>query len=118
MESRLRLGAVLGGLPRPAVNEPLFAGGRFVARPDLLLAQARLGLEHDGAEHRKDSRRSRDRRRERRTVRELDILLMSFDVTDLRDPLGLRDELVQLYETRSGLVLPRPLPVPPRLLPC
>jgi len=53
METRLRLLLVLAGLPRPAVQVPIHdQQGRFLGRPDLYYATARLGLEYDGASHR------------------------------------------------------------------
>jgi len=53
METRLRMVLVLAGLPRPAVQVPIHdQQGRFLGRPDLYYARARLGLEYDGASHR------------------------------------------------------------------
>jgi len=53
MESRLRMVLVLGGLPRPKAQVPIYdANGRFVGRPDLYYEKQRLGLEYDGAGHR------------------------------------------------------------------
>lgn len=53
MESRMRLGIVLGGLPEPVVQyDVLTPGGRFVARLDLAYPKQRVGLEYDGDHHR------------------------------------------------------------------
>jgi len=53
MESRLRLGVVLAGLPEPVVQHDVFdASGRFVARLDLAYRGVRVGLEYDGDHHR------------------------------------------------------------------
>jgi hypothetical protein len=53
METRLRLGIVLAGLPEPVVQyDVLTPGGRFVARLDLAYPKQRVGLEYDGDHHR------------------------------------------------------------------
>jgi len=53
MESRLRMVIVLGGLPRPSVQVPIYdQHGRLVGRPDLYYERQRLGIEYDGAVHR------------------------------------------------------------------
>jgi very-short-patch-repair endonuclease len=53
MESRLRLGLVLGGLPEPEIQfEVLDPAGHFVARLDLAYRERRVGVEYDGDHHR------------------------------------------------------------------
>lgn len=53
MESRLRLGIVLSGLPEPVVQyDVLDRRGHFVARLDLAYPKKRIGLEYDGDHHR------------------------------------------------------------------
>ena len=53
MESRLRLVLVLGGLPRPEAQVPLYdAKGHFLGRPDLFYRAQRLAIEYDGGIHR------------------------------------------------------------------
>ena len=53
METRLRLLAVLGGLPEPVVQFEVFdRAGRLVARLDLAYPERRIGLEYDGDHHR------------------------------------------------------------------
>jgi very-short-patch-repair endonuclease len=53
METRLRLGIVLAGLPEPVVQyDVLTPSGRFVARLDLAYPKQRIGLEYDGDHHR------------------------------------------------------------------
>jgi hypothetical protein len=57
MESRLRMLLVLAGLPRPAAQVSIYdQSGRFVGRPDLYYEEQRLGIEYDGASHRKQPR--------------------------------------------------------------
>jgi hypothetical protein len=52
METRLRLGIVLSGLPEPVVqHDVLDRRGRFVARLDLAYPTKRVGLEYDGDHH-------------------------------------------------------------------
>ena len=53
MESRLRMVLVLGRLPRPRAQVPIYtASGRFAGRPDLYYERQRLGIEYDGSTHR------------------------------------------------------------------
>ena len=60
-ESRLRLVWVLGGLPMPHVNVPVFdRDGRHLATPDLFDEESALALEYDGAHHRALRRQARD----------------------------------------------------------
>lgn len=54
-ESELRVLVVQAGLPAPEVNVDIFnERGRFVARVDLLLRDARIVLEYEGDHHRVD----------------------------------------------------------------
>lgn len=63
MESRLRMGIVLGGLPRPRAQLKLYDDrGWFVGRVDLAWEDARIVIEYDGAHHWKQ-RLADDRRR-------------------------------------------------------
>jgi hypothetical protein len=76
-ESHLRVAISVPDLPRFEVNEPVHRdGGRgWLAEPDLSLAEAKIALEYQGAEHaklrrmRKDITRWVDLRRERWEVR-------------------------------------------------
>ena len=53
MESRLRLGLVLAGLPRPEAQVELCDdSGRFLGGVDLFYRASRLAIEYDGATHR------------------------------------------------------------------
>lgn len=65
-ESRLRMIPVLGGLPPPFVNVPVYRKGILVACLDLwLTAQEReVGLEYDGAYHEDAAQHRADNRRE------------------------------------------------------
>jgi len=66
-ESRLRMIAVLGGLPEPLVNPPYFRDGELLGYPDLLLRgphERWAGVEYDGAYHLDPGQRSADLRRE------------------------------------------------------
>ncbi len=69
-ESHLRVLLVTAGLPRPAVNVPVYdARGQWLAVPDLSYGAARLAIEYQGADHadvdrmRKDAARDMDLRR-------------------------------------------------------
>lgn len=65
METRLRLGLVLGGLPRPAVRYVISDEYGFpLGRADLAYPQAKLAIEYDGAHHFNASRARRDRQRD------------------------------------------------------
>jgi hypothetical protein len=51
-ESHLRCALVLGGLPWPQVNMPIYTDyGEWLAEPDLTYLAARLALEYNGREH-------------------------------------------------------------------
>lgn len=71
-ESHLRVAISVPGLPRFEVNRAIYRDdGGWLAEPDLSLAEARLALEYQGADHadvtrmRKDITRSTDMRGER-----------------------------------------------------
>jgi hypothetical protein len=60
-ESHLRYTVVSGGLPEPAVNEPIFnAEGEWLAEPDLSYDDVKLALEYNGALHGTAQRMRRD----------------------------------------------------------
>ena len=51
-ESRIRSALVLGGLPKPEVNQAVHdQHGQWVAEPDLLYRDALLAIEYNGAHH-------------------------------------------------------------------
>lgn len=67
METRLRLLLVLGRLPRPQAQIPLYdEAGHFLGRPDLYYPLHHLVLEYDGANHRENL--TGDNRRQNRLV--------------------------------------------------
>ena len=64
METRLRVGLVLAGVPRPEVQYPVRDGhGYTLARVDLAYPVAKVAIEYDGAHHfnRRQSARDQDR---------------------------------------------------------
>lgn len=65
-ESRLRMIPVLGGLPPPIVNGPVYRDGVLIAYLDLWLTAGRreVGVEYDGAYHESAVQRHADNRRE------------------------------------------------------
>ena len=70
-ESRIRGAIILGGLPEPSVNEPIYDRfGGWLAEPDLHYKEARVAIEYNGEDHakvtrmRKDSVRTLDMQRE------------------------------------------------------
>jgi hypothetical protein len=64
-ESLLRYALVSAGLPKPAVNEPIYsAGGEWLAEPDLSYDDVRLAIEYNGADHADPKRMRRDITRE------------------------------------------------------
>jgi len=51
-ETRLRLGLMVAGFPRPVVGGDLWTpGGAWIARPDLCWPQVRVAVDYDGAPH-------------------------------------------------------------------
>lgn len=76
-ESHLRVAASAPDLPKFEVNEPVHrSDGGWLAEPDLSLAEAKIALEYQGADHaelsrmRKDITRATDMRRDRWAVLE------------------------------------------------
>jgi len=67
-ESRLRVGLIQAGLPRPIAQYVLSDGGRFVARFDLAWPYARVAMEYDGAWHGDRDQLERDRTRLNRVL--------------------------------------------------
>jgi hypothetical protein len=60
-ESHLRCAVVLGGLPYPEVNEPIYTfNGEWLAEPDLHFRRERVALEYNGADHAETGRMRRD----------------------------------------------------------
>lgn len=83
MESRLRMLLVGGGLPRPQAQVAIHLDdGTFAGRLDLYYADARLGIEYDGENHR--DRLTDDNRRQNRLHR-AGISLLRYTGPDLRE---------------------------------
>jgi hypothetical protein len=81
METRLRMVLVLGRLPRPLAQVPLYDGdGEFLGRPDLYYPSARLALEYDGGSHR--TTLAEDDRRQNRFV-DAGVRLLRFTAGDI-----------------------------------
>ncbi len=60
MESRLRMLLVLAGLPEPVVGTDVhFAGGGWLAKPDLHYPAQKIAIEYDGRHHLDDPRQWR-----------------------------------------------------------
>lgn len=91
METRLRMLLVLGGLPRPEAQVPLFDdSGRFLGRPDLYYSDARLAIEYDGVIHRDTL--AEDNRRQNRLVA-AGVRVLRFTAADIYNS---RDSVVSL----------------------
>ena len=101
METRLRMRLVLAGLPRPQAQVPIQdLSGRFLGRPDLYYAEARLAIEFDGGSHR--TTMVEDNRRQNRLV-EAGIRLLRFTAGDIyRHP----DSVVALVRASLDRVRP------------
>jgi Protein of unknown function (DUF559) len=96
-ESLLRVLLVLAGLPEPAINVRLFAGGRYLGEGDLVYRSARLVLEYEGDHHRTDAEQWRAdiRRRERFEDAGWSVLRVTSD-----DVFRHRNELIARVRTR------------------
>jgi very-short-patch-repair endonuclease len=102
METRLRMLLVLGGLPRPEVQVPIYDDhGNFLGRPDLLYCDRRLAIEFDGGNHR--DRLVEDNRRQNGLVG-AGIRLLRFTAADVY-----RTPEAAVMQVRLGL-----LDAPPR----
>jgi very-short-patch-repair endonuclease len=62
-ESRLRVGLVLAGLPKPVSQHVITLDGRFVALVDLAWPELRIAVEYDGRWHASTSQLEHDRAR-------------------------------------------------------
>jgi hypothetical protein len=119
-ESRLRMIAVLGGLPEPLVNPPYFRGDELIGYPDLLLMgphERWAGVEYDGAYHFEPAQRSADLRRENRFVMLGTLPVLRYDrLTVARHPERLRalHEMSQAIGVAAEPTLARELFFDPR----
>ncbi len=99
METRMRMRVVLGGLPRPEAQVPIYdSRGRFVGRPDLYYREQRLGLEYDGATHKTSL--AKDNRRQNALL-EAGVRLLRFTAADV---LSTPQELVRLVSRELGII--------------
>jgi hypothetical protein len=79
-ESRLRMVAVLGGLPEPLVNLPVERGSELLGVLDLyLIGRQPAGAEYDGAYHETAAQRTADNRRENRITIETGLPVLRYD---------------------------------------
>ena len=81
METRMRMTVVLGGLPRPEAQVPIYdANHVLIGRPDLYYRAERLGLEYDGGFHRLSL--AEDNRRQNRLL-DVGVRLLRFTASDI-----------------------------------
>jgi very-short-patch-repair endonuclease len=81
METRMRMTIVLGGLPRPEAQVPIYdSHGNFIGRPDLYYPEQRLGIEYDGAVHK--NQLAEDNRRQNLLL-EAGVRLLRFTAADV-----------------------------------
>jgi hypothetical protein len=112
-ESRLRMVAVLGGLPEPLVNPPYYRNDELIGYPDLLLMGPRdrwAGLEYDGAYHLDPAQRTADLRRENRFVMLGTLPILRYDrntVARHSERLRALQEMGHAIGVRSHGQLPR-----------
>jgi hypothetical protein len=99
-ESRLRVGLILGGLPRPESQWSVMSRGLFVARVDLAWPRWRFAVEYDGQWHADRYQLARDRER----IRNLNAAgWYVYPVTrnDMSDMAPLVAEIGRLLRARS-----------------
>jgi len=80
-ESRLRMIPVLGGLPDPLVNAPVYRAGILIAILDLWLhaGERDVGIEYDGAYHEQSDQHRAENRRENALVGAGSFPLLRYD---------------------------------------
>jgi hypothetical protein len=79
-ETRIRMVAVLGGLPEPFVNVPVMFGATLLAVVDLYLVGRRpAGVEYDGAYHETSEQHRADNRRENVVSAQTGLPLLRYD---------------------------------------
>ncbi len=79
-ESRLRMIPVLGGLPEPYVNLPMYRDDTLLGVLDLyLVGRRRVGVEYDGSHHELVDQRHADHRRENRLAVHGQLPLLRYD---------------------------------------
>lgn len=111
-ESRLRMIAVLGGLPEPFVNPAYYRNDELIGYPDLLLTGPGgrcAGVEYDGAYHRDLLQRASDLRRENRFVMLGTLPILRYDrhtVARHAERLRALHEMSQAINVRPSSTLP------------
>lgn len=87
-------------IPAPQVNEDLYAGGRFLARPDFSWPAQRVALEYEGDHHRTDREQwQRDLERFSR-MQEAGWLCLRASARDYRRPARLLSQLLRVLAAR------------------
>jgi hypothetical protein len=109
-ETRVRMIIVLGGLPEPLINPPVWSGtpAVLVAHPDLLLFNTPrvVGVEYDGAYHDNADQRAADNRRENRLAVMADLPLLRYGAADvLHQRSRVLGEIAQFAGWRDTLEL-------------
>ena len=84
-ETETRLLLVSFGLPEPAVQHVVSAGGRFLARVDLAYPEYRIAIEDEGDGHRTDRDQWRADIRRQRDLEDHGWLVIRMTELDLRD---------------------------------
>ena len=84
-ETETRLLLVSFGLPEPAVQHVVSAGGRFLARVDLAYPEYRIAIEYEGDGHRTDRDQWRADIRRQRDLEDHGWLVIRMTELDLRD---------------------------------
>jgi hypothetical protein len=100
-ESRLRVGLVLAGLPRPVTQFAVERDGRFVARVDIAWPQWKIAIEYDGLWHHDSEQFHRDRQRLNRLLGEGWIVLHLTAKRFKEDFPAFLTEVRQAIRTRS-----------------
>lgn len=98
-ETRLRMVVVLGGLPEPYVNVPMYHGAELLAVPDLYIVGRRDAVaEYDGAYHEDDVQHRHDLRRENRLATIGRLPVLRYDRHTLARPALRQAALEQLAQ--------------------
>lgn len=103
-ESRLRVGLVMAGLPRPVTQYVISHSGRFVARVDLGWPELKIALEYDGVWHADRGQLERDRARLNRLIG-ADWLVLHVTAQRMKDDFdGLVREIRMAMRSRRRVV--------------
>ncbi|MGH8775752.1 MAG: hypothetical protein ACRDWI_11440 [Jiangellaceae bacterium] len=106
-ETRLRMVVVLGGLPEPLINVPVWAGSpsQLVGHPDVLVVHVPniVGLEYDGAYHDDPGQHAADNKRENSFTVMTGIPLLRYGAADV---LRGRQQILHQVTQLSGWPAP------------